>query len=74
MHNYAEVSQFIRLYTSYPKHFRDNINLQGIDIWQNILVLIKPLTVSIPHYIETSLLICIANQLVGFYMMGNNCR
>ena len=29
-----------------------------------------PLTNHVPHYIETSELICIANRLTGFYMMG----
>ena len=29
------------------------------------------LTINVPHHIETSQLICIANQLTGFYMMGN---
>ena len=32
---------------------------------------LNPLTTNVPHYIETSQLICIANQLTGFYMMGN---
>ena len=26
---------------------------------------------NVPHHIETSQLICIANQFIGFYMMGN---
>ena len=29
------------------------------------------LMTNVPHLIETSQLICIANQLIGFYMMGN---
>ena len=29
------------------------------------------LTTNVSHHIETSQLICIANQLTGFYMMGN---
>ena len=29
------------------------------------------LTTKAPHHIETSQLICIANQLTGFYMMAN---
>ena len=33
--------------------------------------LVNPLTTNIPYYIETSQLICIANQLTGFYIMGN---
>ena len=32
---------------------------------------INLLTTNILHYIETSQLICIANQLNGFYMMVN---
>ena len=28
----------------------------------------NPLTNSVPHYIETSQLICVANQLTGFYI------
>ena len=32
---------------------------------------LNPLTTSVPHHIETSQLICNANQLTGFYMMGN---
>ena len=35
---------------------------------------LKPLTTCVPHHIETSQLICRANQLTGFYMMGNNGR
>ena len=34
-------------------------------------ILINPLTTNVPHHIETSQLICIENQLTGFYMMGN---
>ena len=29
------------------------------------------LTTNVPHYVETSQLICNANQLTGFYLMGN---
>ena len=32
---------------------------------------LNPLTTNVPHYIETSQLICNENQLTGFYMMGN---
>ena len=31
----------------------------------------NPLTTNVPHHIETSQLIWNANQLTGFYMMGN---
>ena len=34
-------------------------------------VVINPLTTNVPHHIETSQLICRANQLAGFYMLGN---
>ena len=33
--------------------------------------LVNRLTTNIPYYIETSQLICIANQPTGFYVMGN---
>ena len=32
---------------------------------------INLLTTNVPHYIETSQLVCIANQLTGFYIMRN---
>ena len=32
---------------------------------------LNPLMTDAPHHIETSQLICRANQLTGFYMMGN---
>ena len=32
---------------------------------------INPLTTNVNHHIETSQLLCIANQLTGFYMIGN---
>ena len=31
---------------------------------------INPSTTNVLHHIETNQLICIANQLIGFYMMG----
>ena len=31
----------------------------------------NPLTTNAPHHIETSQMICRANQLTGFYMIGN---
>ena len=31
----------------------------------------NPLTTNVPHHAETIQLICNANQLTGFYMMGN---
>ena len=38
---------------------------------RKILADLNPLTTNVPHHIETSQLICNANQLIGFYMMGN---
>ena len=37
----------------------------------DVILGFKPLTTNIPHHIETSQLICNADQLTGFYMMGN---
>ena len=34
-------------------------------------IVFNPLTTIGPHHIEASQLICIANQLTGFYMMWN---
>ena len=31
---------------------------------------INPLMINVPYHIETSQLICVGNQLTGFYMMG----
>ena len=39
-----------------------------------VLYVTNPLTTKVPSHIETSQLICRANQLTGFYMMGNICR
>ena len=36
-----------------------------------VLNLSFSLTINVRHHIETSQLICRANQLTGFYMMGN---
>ena len=33
--------------------------------------IINTLTTNVSYHIETSQLICIANQFTGFYMMGN---
>ena len=41
------------------------------ELFFSCLILLNPLTASVPHHIETSQLICIANQLTGFYFMGN---
>ena len=42
--------------------------------WQSWLQMLNPLTTNVPHHIETSQLICSANHLTGFYMMGNTDR
>ena len=36
--------------------------------------LLHPLATSVPHHLETSQLICRANQLTDFYMIGNISR
>ena len=35
------------------------------------IVMLNPLRTIVPHHVETSQLVCIANQLTGFYMMRN---
>ena len=40
-------------------------------LWCTIGSLINPLTTNVLYHIETNQLICIANQLTGFYMTGN---
>ena len=37
----------------------------------NYDLLLNPLTTSVSHHIQNSQLICITNQLTGFYMMEN---
>ena len=37
-------------------------------------LILNLLMTSVPHHIETSQLICSANQLTGFYIMGNTGR
>ena len=47
-------------------------NLQAVArISRHKLINVNTLTTTVPHQIETSQLICIRNQLIGFYMMGN---
>ena len=36
-----------------------------------IRIIVDSLTNKVPHHIEASQLICTANQLTGFYKMGN---
>ena len=46
----------------------------NVKVWAtggHFMVSLNPLTTNVPHHIETSQLIYIANQLTGFYMMGN---
>ena len=35
------------------------------------MLIFNTLTTNVPHHIETNQLICNANQLIDFYMMGN---
>ena len=39
--------------------------------FSDIIMIINPLTTNVQHHIENSQLICNANKLFGFYMMGN---
>ena len=39
--------------------------------FSDIIMIINPLTTNVRHHIENSQLICNANKLFGFYMMGN---
>ena len=41
------------------------------DQGEGYIIFINPLTANVPHHIETSQLICNANQFTGFCMMGN---
>ena len=46
--------------------------MSGKYVWRfNDNMVFNPLTTSVPRHIETSQLICNANQLTGFSMMGN---
>ena len=36
----------------------------------NEILMFNPSTANVPHHTETCQLICYANQLIGFYMMG----
>ena len=50
------------------------LQLPCCKIWslnENESLTVNPLTTSVPHHKETSQLICRANQLIGFYIMGN---
>ena len=45
--------------------------MTGMKIMVFVVKIFNPLMTNVPHHIETSQLICIANQLTGFYRMGN---
>ena len=45
--------------------------LHVISSASNYDLLLNPLTTSVSHHIQNSQLICITNQLTGFYMMEN---
>ena len=44
--------------------------LLSMFLFPNLTSAVHPLTKNIPHHIETSQLICIANRLNGFHMVG----
>ena len=68
--------------------YKRNLAFSDYSILKNNLVLHNPhftregvfllqlyaylLTTNVPHHIETSQLVCIANQVTGLYMMGNS--
>ena len=39
--------------------------------FDKILVCVNPLITNVPYHVETNQLICNANELTGFYLMGN---
>ena len=57
-----------KLYKLNSFNFGEDVRLT--DYFSEIEAL-NPLMTNVPHHIETSQLICNANQLTGFYMMGN---
>ena len=51
--------------------FRLGDNVVEADDLEGEVLIVNPLTTSVPHHIATSQLICNADQSTGFYMMGN---
>ena len=56
---------FLLLWKKYPAI---KLNLSFYFLYWKV---INPFTANAPYHIETNQLICIANQLIGFYVMGN---
>ena len=58
---------------SYFWHFHVNVkNFLDLKLMPpNLICCFNPLTTRVPNRMETSRLICIANQLTGFYVMEN---
>ena len=48
-----------------------NFRITNKSLHKKMKLSINILTTSVSHHIETSQLICYANQLTGFYMIGN---
>ena len=58
-------------YSSLSKMNKENLGIPRLRIFKKFIsTKLNSLTINVPHHIETSQLICIANQLTGFYMMG----
>ena len=55
-------------------HELDFYNHAGQDFHQRSQLVLRPtnpLTTNVPHHVETSQLICNANELTGYYMLGS---
>ena len=61
----------IQIYQKKYIHKKIKFSQFGLNFVKYLLQYINPLTTNVPHDIETSHLIYKANQLTGFYMMGN---
>ena len=66
---------YIKQQFLYIKKNYDDVSSKDWDFGRNtymiLYISIKPLSTNVPLHIETSQLICIANQLTGFSMMGD---
>ena len=66
--NFSKLVKISFKYDTVPLSLRINVG-QGMD--NGLCPFLNLLTTNISHHIETSQLICIANQLTGFCMMGS---
>ena len=61
----------IQIYQKKYIHKKIKFSQFGLTFVKYLHQYINPLTTNVPHHIETSHLICKANQLTVFYIMGN---